>query len=402
MAGIDLSPFKIMVREQIASALQTVAYYSDLVKQQIKNGMIWAAKNLNYYASLMQVWIKAGLANIGYGFNYVFGYIKYFFSNFRQLAYNALITVFNWLLKGFHYGYRFGAFLINQIGQFLSQIPRLLKALWNNLTLLYQMSIRFLSNLLHNAIDFIAQVLINIPKILNAIIKNLKAFFEAAKDLMVFLAKGLKHFCLNFVENMKALFEFGLEAIKAFAKNIHHCINHMVYFFKEVWYAIYSLGKYIANHAWQALSWVGQGIAKRLFMGIGMIYGLSAVLVETLGEGISAIALKAFGLNLANVAAFGALQTGLSVLLAAFIGYNIIRFGVWAVAGIFGLSFASRQPALAQAHEHEDVAQRAAPHVGAQNVYAPDFQARNRRSSSNDAQDEVRSRNRNQRGIAFG
>mgnify|MGYP001138929808 CR=1 FL=1 len=75
----------------------------------------------------------------------------------------------------------------------------------------------------------------------------------------------------------------------------------------------------------------------------------------------------------------------LFLALAAFIGYQILRFSLYALGGIFAISFFQKQPANAQVMPAQpDDGARARPEIGQQREYAPGF--RQRRNLANDGE----------------
>ncbi len=371
MAVFDLSAldaFKVMVRDQIANSFASIAYYSATVKAQVNAGMAWCAAQISAYAQMVRTWIANAIANLGNGFAYIKAGLSYVLSNFRAIVANAFSTAINWVVKGFQYGYRFCAFILNNLGEMFKAIPRFVKGVWRFGVQAYHLGVHLMSNLAHFIIDKIEYMLSNIPLMLSKL-------FQAIKDIGTFIGRTLRDFVTHFAQNIQKLLNFGLEVIKAIGTVFKNILKGFVPFLKDLWHVVSAIGRFIANHAWEAFSWVAKGVSKRLFMGIGMVYGISAVIVETLGQSISALALKAFGLNLAGIAALTTLQTGLSIALAAFIGFQLVRFSVFAIGGVFALSFLPKQPVPAvgvgAGRTVDDVDARY--DLGSQREYAPGF-----------------------------
>ncbi len=339
MVGADFNneSYKTIIRNQIASSVASIRFYAAYFKQIGSDMVAWAAQNAAFYAN----WVRL---HMGAGVRYVVDSLTYLFLNFRQIATKAFNVVISWLVKGFWYGYRAGAYLLNKLADLIRAIPKILNQLYH------------------------------------AFVNELKFL----KEVGIFVLKGLKHMMLNLRHYLGQLLNAGIKIAKDIANNI-------VPFLKALWRVVKTFAKDIAHHAWKFFTWAATGISKRFFMGIGMLYGFSAVLVETLCDGINYLALKTLGVNLAGLAAFSTAQTLFSVALAAFIAVQAVRFSLYAMSGIFALSFFQRQPqALSGANNLPNpqaiVVENENVYGAAGRDYVPDYR---RRRSANAYRDEA-------------
>ncbi len=269
-----MESFRVYFKALASSSLKTIAEYSAYFKTQIF-----------YYAAQTQVWLASAYAYISLGFKYAYDGLFAFIQNLPSMAKYAWDKAIHWLIQGFHYGQRFLRFMLD-----VAEI--IVKGLWNRICIIAE----FLYN--------------EVPKLLGQFIRNIPYYLNQTWLLIKDCALAIK-------DTVIKLYELALPFVKAF------------------WNAFTDFISRLATHAFEAIKMLFTAVAKRIFMGIGIIYGISSVLVETLGYGLNALTMKAFGLNLAHSAAFAAVQTGLSIALASVATAAIAYYSYKAVCYLY-------------------------------------------------------------------
>lgn len=321
----SLEAFKVLVKEQVRNGMALAGEYASYYKAQAFVFAKWCQSQIGYYAQSARVWLSWCIANMGNGFAYAYNKVSHFLSNFPEYAKSAFYTVCGWLYKGYLYGYRLGAFLINNFGRIITE--------------LYNLSVKMLSAIKDGLLRFakeLGRLLAKLPEY----ISNLAYY---AKEFLIAAGKELYRLVAKIPEFLKELLHFAQELLLAAKNALVHLFKNILPILKNLYNEISQAVSFIVNHALEAFKWVAKGVGKRLFMGMGMVYGISSVLVETLGNGINALVMNTIGLNLASYAAFATAQTVLSVALAAVALVAALRFSYLAIAGVLGMSFLSRQ-----------------------------------------------------------
>lgn len=284
----SLETLRIFVREQALSSLATISEYASYFKTQI-----------GALAMQMQAWAVSSLIYFKKAFAYGYAQAAYFLKHFPQFALNAL-------RKGFEYGYHFGSFVLRHLWQAIQAIPEVMKSigktLWQAMLKGYHLGV----------------------ELLTFIVNHFAQFLNFLKEALIFVAKELYSFLCNLPRYIQQLYQL--------TKNVLRSI------FNFVWPFLKELGQMV----FEGVKWFVKGIGERLFMGLGMVYAISALLVEGLAYGLNALLMKTIGINLAAYSAFGTLQTALSVMLAAAIIISAVRYTYLAIAGLFGLSLLNR------------------------------------------------------------
>lgn len=371
--------FMTDIQEQIAFGIATINEYGLYFKDKTKE---WASKALThatYYKDEALKLMATVAESIKQGFQFSHGKLKYFITNLPTLIRQASNQVWQWLVKGFTYGFEaikaFPTKLNNfakglyqwlkwgvEIGKWLGKkiffgfkdfIVSFVKGMWelacNIGTFLKEATVA----LAREIFNFFK----NLPQNLIKIYHFLKDAFIYLKDLVIESVKLAyrigKYLIQSLPKIARGLYRFGVELIKFLGE----CL-------KEIGRALLNLAKKGLKAVLLACKNIFIGILKKLSLGLGMVYGISAALVGLGMDSISAFSAKYLGLQLAQHALFNMTGIGLSLALSCFILYQLARVSLYTLSSVLALSFLKKSKAkdIVEAPK-EKAAPEAAPEI---------------------------------------
>jgi hypothetical protein len=237
-----------------------------------------------------------------------------------HLIKDALIFLKDKTIAFFRLAYQFAKDLIQSL-------PRALRALYN-------FGKELITAIARNLFNFFKSLPQKLLKVYH-FIKNTFIFF---KDLAVESAKLAYRFGKYLLQSLprlaRAIYNFGVEAFRFLGE----CL-------KEIGNALLTLAKKGLHAVLMAAKDIFVGILKKISLGIGMVYGISAAFVGFGMDSISAFSAKYLGLQLAQNALFTMSGTALSFALSCFILYQLARVSLYALSSVLALSFLKKSKA---------------------------------------------------------
>ncbi len=271
-------------------------------------------------------WAKSALSGITTTIKQGMQWSYQMLINLPQMLRQVFSTLREKLGQGFLFGVRFMRWLGSIIVEALRNLPEIFRELYN----LMPSVLRFFKDSFISIARGLKNSAIGIARAIKHVVMNLPHYanrlLEMAKNALI-LAKNI---CIYLYHNAIPLLKRGLNILK---NVLDTSVRALITFSK----------------------WSIKALSKRLLLGLGMLFGISSVLVEGMAGVFNRFISNTLGYDLANNNVANSLQTILSGVLTGALVLGALSYSFITVALLFPLSLLHHEEAAREQGEHVEM-----------------------------------------------
>lgn len=348
MAGIfgvdiDFNAYTQSFKQYAASTAAYLTEYKQYMTTQATAFANWASAQTATFFAWLRASIQSGMEYAAWAASTAWGYITHVFNGenlkyFLNLIWRGFVAGFNATIDFGYWLARNAKNLFFNVIDLITRIPEFLVRCWNSFVWLLGKGYDIGHWLVTNGFKLIKEV-VNI-------------LWDGLYEFGKFLWNGLNALCrniYNFVRNiptyLSQLYNFLADQFSIILNNLKIFIENAKVVLQHLWSAFTQVVTAVWNVVFEAAKVFLQRTLNAVGISIGVLWGISAGLVELSGTFVNHLSESILGLSLtplASYAAFGYLQTGLSIALFAFAAYQIARLSYLGIASLFAMTQAPR------------------------------------------------------------